>query len=382
MAMDQGKDKGALLAAVRATRPRDWVPSAVAWWCREALDLLPQRIAAALAPVGRARLLVDRSESGLRLRLDDPRSGTDVCETAAPEQVAVAIAAMLKRHDLDRRDVDLGLRLPEESVFRRDLMLPREARDAIDTIVPQDLLRRTPFKAEDIYCDHLTATSPDGRIAVRQWVTRRHHVQQAADQLGLAVAQLAFVVFGDDRASPAIRLARPITGRKTSTVAIAALGCLAVLLGTGIAVLTFARQQATLDRLDAEIVVARKDAERVRVLVDQLRERRTTLSRLRLQRSEVPGLIDVWDEASRILPKHSWLTELRLVEGANPRSTSVTMTGFSAAAPSLINMLGGSRLFVDAALTSPVAMDPIENRERFSLQARIRVPDAFKEVAP
>ncbi|WP_315787738.1 MULTISPECIES: PilN domain-containing protein, partial [unclassified Bradyrhizobium] len=86
--------------------------------------------------------------------------------------------------------------------------------------------------------------------------------------------------------------------------------------------------------------------------------------------------------ASRILPKHSWLTELRLVEGANPRSATVTMTGFSAAAPSLINTLGKSRLFVDAALTSPVAMDPIENRERFSLQARIRVPDAIKEVAP
>jgi general secretion pathway protein L len=382
MAMDQNRGLGALLAAVRAGRPRDWAQSAVAWWCREALDLLPPRIAAALAPAGRARLLVDRSESGLRLRLDDPRLGTGVWETADPEQVAVAITAMLRRHDLDRRDVDLGLRLPEESVFRRDFMLPREAMDAIDTIVPQDLLRRTPFKAEDIYCDHLTATSPDGRIAVRQWVTRRHHVQEAADQLGLAVAQLAFVVFGDDLASPAIRLARPITGRKASTVAIAALGCLAVLLGTGIAVLTFARQQATLDRLDAEIVVARKDAERVRVLVDQLRERRTTLSRLRLQRSEVPGLIDVWDEASRILPKHSWLTELRLVEGANPRSASVTMTGFSAAAPSLINTLGGSRLFVDAALTSPVAMDPIESRERFSLQARIRVPDTFKEVAP
>jgi len=382
MAMDQSKDKGALLAAVRATRPRDRVQSAVAWWCREALDLLPQRIAAALAPAGRARLMVGPSESGLRLRLDDPRSGMDVCETAGSEQAAVAIASMLKRHGLDRGDADLGLRLPEESVFCRDLALPREARGAIDTIVPQDLLRRTPFKAEDIYCDHLTATSPDGRLAVRQWVTRRHHVQQAADRLGLAVAQLAFVVFGDDQASPSIRLARPPAARKTSTVAIAALGCLAVLLGTGIAVLTFIRQQATLDRLDAEIVVARKNAERVRARVDQLRERRTTLSRLRLQRSEVPGLIDVWDEASRILPKHSWLTELRLVEGANLQSPSITMTGFSAAAPSLINTLGESKLFVDAALTSPVAMDPIESRERFSLQAKLRVPDAFREGAP
>ncbi|WP_244440702.1 PilN domain-containing protein [Bradyrhizobium oligotrophicum] len=371
-----------MLATVRAARPRDWAQSAAAWWCREAVDLLPQRFVAALAPAGRPRLLVDRDDTGIRLQLNDPRSGVQAGETTHAGEVTAAIASILQRHGLDRRDVDLGLRLPEESVFRRELMLPPEAKGAIDTIVPQNLLRRTPFKAEDIYCDHLTATSPDGRIAVRQWVTRRHHVQQAADQLGLAVAHIDFVVFGDDQTSPSIRLARPAAARKTSTVAIAVLGALAVLLGSSIAVLTFARQQATLARLDAEIVVARKGAERVRVLVDQLRERRTALSRLRLQRSEVPGLIDVWDEASRILPKHSWLTELRLVEGANPRSATVTMTGFSAAAPSLINTLGGSRLFVDAALTSPVAMDTIENRERFSLQARIRVPDAIKEVAP
>ncbi len=380
--MHESKDRGALLATVRAARPRDWAQSAAAWWCREAVDLLPQRFVAALAPAGRPRLLVDRDDTGIRLQLNDPRSGVQAVETTHAGEVTAAIASILQRHGLDRRDVDLGLRLPEESVFRRELMLPPEAKGAIDTIVPQDLLRRTPFKAEDIYCDHSTATSPDGRIAVRQWVTRRHHVQQAADQLGLAVAHIDFVVFGDDQTSPSIRLARPAASRKTSTVAIAVLGALAVLLGSGIAVLTFARQQATLDRLEAEIVVARKGAERVRVLVDQLRERRTALSRLRLQRGEVPGLIDVWDEASRILPKHSWLTELRLVEGANPRSATVTMTGFSAAAPSLINTLGGSRLFVDAALTSPVAMDPIENRERFSLQARIRVPDAIKEVAP
>ncbi|WP_315769814.1 MULTISPECIES: PilN domain-containing protein [unclassified Bradyrhizobium] len=380
--MQESKDKGALLATVRAASPRDWAQSAFAWWCREAVDLLPQRFVAALAPAGRPRLLVDRDDMEVRLRLHDPRSGVQAGETTHAGKVTTAIASMLQRHGLDRRDVDLGLRLPADSVFGRDLVLPREAKGAIDTIVPQDLLRRTPFKAEDIYCDHVTATSPDGRIAVRQWVTRRHHVKLAADQLGLAVAQIDFVVFGDDQASPSIRLTRPVAARKTSTVVIAVLGTLAVLLGSGIAALTFARQQATLDRLDAEIVVARKGAERVRVLVDQLREQRTTLSRLRLQRSEVPGLIDVWDEASRILPKHSWLTELRIVEGPNLRSASVTMTGFSAAAPSLINTLAGSKLFADAALTSPVAMDPIESRERFSLQARIRVPDAFKEVAP
>ncbi|MGJ4946774.1 PilN domain-containing protein [Bradyrhizobium sp. HKCCYLS20291] len=165
-------------------------------------------------------------------------------------------------------------------------------------------------------------------------------------------------------------------------MAIIALCCLAAVLGLALGGLTYVRQQAALDQLDAEIAVARRSAERVRGAMDQLRERRTALSRLRLQKSELPGLIDVWNETTRIIPRHSWLTELRLAEAANGRGASVTMTGFSAAAPSLVNILDESRIFVDAALTSPVAMDPIEGRERFSLQARLRVPDGPKEIKP
>jgi general secretion pathway protein L len=120
----------------------------------------------------------------------------------------------------------------------------------------------------------------------------------------------------------------------------------------------------------------------VRATVEQLRERRTTLTRLRLLRSESPGFLDVWGEATRNLPRHSWRTELRLTEGANARGAAVTLTGFSVAAPSLVSIFDGSKLFVDAALTSPVAVDPIEGRERFSLQAKVRVPDAVKVVMP
>ncbi|MFC5321753.1 PilN domain-containing protein [Bradyrhizobium oligotrophicum] len=324
--------------------------------------------------------MVDLGATGCRLRLSDPRIGMDISETSPEESVTTAMAALVKRHGLDRADVELGLRLPEQSVFRRDIVLPAEARNAIDTIVPQDLLRRTPFRAEDIYSDYVSSAAPDGRVAVRQWVTRRQHVQQRADELGLPADQITFVEFGADEAAPTIRLARKPTARQPLRIAIAALCCSAVILAGGLAALTYVRQQAALDRLDAEIMVARRNAERVRTMVEQLRERRTTLSRLRLQRSELPGLIDVWDEATRILPRHSWLTELRLTEGANARGTTVTLTGFSAAAPSLVSIFDGSKLFVDAALTSPVAMDPIEGRERFSLQARVRLPDALKEA--
>ncbi|CCD93739.1 hypothetical protein BRAO375_2770014 [Bradyrhizobium sp. ORS 375] len=368
---------GALLTATRAARPGELIQRIAGWWRAEFINLLPSRLAAVLFVAGRPRLVLVRRDGGVSLRLTDPRAGLDTSETSSMEPEA-AISALLTRHGLDRHEVALGLRLPETSVYRRDILLPPEARGAVDSIVPQDLLRRTPFKADDIYSDHAASTAADGRIAVQQWVTRRQHVKEAADQVGMSLEQIRFVVFGD--AAPTIRLAREAEGRQPYRVALAALCCSAVLLAGMVAGLTYVRQQAALDRLESDIAVARRSAERVRATMEQLRERRTALARLRLQRHEQPGLIDVWDEVTRLLPAHSWLTELRLTEGANARSVSVTLTGFSTAAPSLVGIFDGSKLFVDAALTSPVAMDPIEGRERFSLQTRVRMPDAAKEA--
>ncbi|CCE00694.1 hypothetical protein BRAS3809_3630002 [Bradyrhizobium sp. STM 3809] len=361
---------------MRTVRPGELMQRAASWWCAELLDLLPSRVAAWLSATGQPRIVLERREGALRLRLTDPRSRLAVSAISSLDAEA-AIAALLTRHGLDRRDVALGLSLPEAGMFSRDIVLPAEARGAIDAIVPQDLLRRTPFKAEDIYSDHAAGATVDGRVAVRQWVTRRRTVQEAADQLGLQVAQIGFVVFGD--AAPTIRLASNAPGRRPASIWLAALCCSAVLLAGALAGLTYVRQQAALDQLDADLVVARRNAEQVRAIMEQLRERRTTLSRLRLQRYAQPGLIDIWNEATRLLPAHSWLTELRLAEGTQAPSLSVTLTGFSTAAPSLVGIFDTSKLFVDAALTSPVAMDPIEGRERFSLQATVRMPDAAKE---
>ncbi len=123
--------------------------------------------------------------------------------------------------------------------------------------------------------------------------------------------------------------------------------------------------------------------------IDRFRERPTdrvrrvtrALLRLRLQRSETPGVIDLWEEATRVLPSHSWLTEFRLVETVGKREEQIAILGFSNAAPSLVGIIDGSPLFFDAALTSSIAFDAAEGRERFALQAKVKMPDVFKEAA-
>jgi general secretion pathway protein L len=75
------------------------------------------------------------------------------------------------------------------------------------------------------------------------------------------------------------------------------------------------------------------------------------------------------------------LTEFRLAETSGKREQQVAMVGFSGAAPSLVGIFDGSRLLFDAALTSPVAFDAVEGRERFALQAKVRRPAVLKEAA-
>ncbi|OIQ69386.1 hypothetical protein GALL_490160 [mine drainage metagenome] len=81
-----------------------------------------------------------------------------------------------------------------------------------------------------------------------------------------------------------------------------------------------------------------------------------------------------------MLPSHAWLTEFRLLETAGKREEQVAISGFSNAAPSLVGIVDSSPLFFDAALTSPIAFDSTEGRERFALQAKVKMPDILKEA--
>jgi general secretion pathway protein L len=299
--------------------------------------------------------------------------------------VLAEIDRILLSRGLKRKDADIGLRLPADSVFRRQLLLPAEAVDAIETIVAQDLAKKTPFKPEDIYCDHMVVERAGGNgITVSQWITRRQYVQQALLALGIDIEQLAFVVFDGFAAEqpvPFINLrARQRSSQPWHRKATLALCCSAFVLAIFAGGLKYWQQQKTIARLDEQIAATRSKAQQVRTLVDQLQERKNVLVRLRLQRSEMPGLIDLWEETTRVLPSDSWLTEFRFEQAAGKREEQVTISGFSSAAPGLVGIVDSSPLFFDAALTSSIAFDATEGRERFALQAKVRIPDLLKEA--
>ena len=118
-----------------------------------------------------------------------------------------------------------------------------------------------------------------------------------------------------------------------------------------------------------------------RKAIDDLEKKQKILAGLRARKHERPGLIDLWEEATRVLPSHSWVTELRLMEIGGNQEQQLVLTGFSATATQLVGMIDRSPLFADVALTAPIALDPIEGRERFALQAKIKKPGLQREAS-
>jgi len=355
-------------------------------WLREFLALFPPAVARWLVASGRGSLVVDAEGDAIALRLVGNGGQALACERVARADYGpAAIDAFLQGHRLARKDVALGVRLSPAHVFCRTLTLPIEAMRSLDRIVEQDLMSRTPFRRQDIYCDHASARDAAGKIAVRQWVARRDIVEDAVAAAGLDLDAVAFVDAGTsiDAAVPPPRIAlRPdAAGRKSRIAAAAtALAASAVMLALVAGGLTYWRQGLTLDDLGAKVSGARAKAQRVRDAVDKLERKQAALLRLRSHKADQPGLLDAWEEATRILPSHSWLTELRLAESSD-KQPQVSMTGFSTAAPSLVGIIDQSPLFADASLTAPIALDPAEQRERFSLQAKLKRPEPIRRAS-
>jgi len=80
----------------------------------------------------------------------------------------------------------------------------------------------------------------------------------------------------------------------------------------------------------------------------------------------VPGSLAAWDELSRVIPDHTFLTEVRVAGGA------ITLSGVSSDAARLVRILDGSRLFTGATLVGPITPDANEQRDRFRMSLKLR----------
>jgi general secretion pathway protein L len=347
-------------------------------WLREFLALFPTPIAAWLVGGGSKTLSLICEQDIVQLQLRDDGGRIWASRSASHAEFSPAlIDDFLRSQKLDPKDVALAVQLPAHSFFERSIILPIEAAELIDEIVAQDLQRKTPFQLDDIHCDHIVTKSLESnKLLVSQWVIQREFVRNAVDVLGVGLDAVTFVEadgeFANPGSRPTIALDRSRNGGKSPlrrpARALAISAILLILVDGG---LKFFRQQSTLDDLAVQIAAVRPKAQEVRSALNALEQKRLVLLRIESRKQSTARLLDIWQETTRLLPSHSWLTELGLSQVAGGRGQRITMSGFSSAASSLVGLIDSSPLFADAALTSPIASDSSEGRERFSLQAKV-----------
>lgn len=347
------------------------------WWLREFLALFPERVAQWLTGSGRVTLLLAQDEAFMELRLRSSGGAQlDGTCVARNEYTAASIDDFLRRNKLMRSDVTIAVTLQPEKFFKRKLVLPRQAGNAVEGIVARDLAEKTPFRLENIYYDYAIVQEAD-KLTVTQQLAKRDTVEAAAIALGIEVSDIGFLDAATQREDaarePAITLHRDRSERtlwaRRAALALAGSAVLLALTADGI---DYWRQQSALDALGPQIAKTRRQAQEVRDAFAKLEHRQNSFSHLLARKRQAPALLDIWEEVTRLVPNDSWLTELHVNNTSPSQDYSVAVSGFSIAAAKLVVVFDRSPLFHDAALTTAIALDPTEQRERFALQALVR----------
>ena len=252
--------------------------------------------------------------------------------------------------------------LERDLFFLRHLSVPKAALDALPNILEQDVLRRTPFDISEIWHAGISAGPGDGAVlSMSHWIVRRDRAEAALAELGLGVNDIDFLAIQDANAEAMPVISFGATANDDPEWAVRAIRILfvsaLVAIALGLAVFECG-QSSVATGLETSLSEARHgryggagglnpDARLLAMKAD-------------------PGILEIWNELSRLLPDQSFLNEVRIADG------TVTISGFSANAARLVRTIDQSPMFSGAALAAAITPDATEHKDRFSIKFRVR----------
>jgi general secretion pathway protein L len=343
-----------------------------AWWGDELAELVPAALRRwALREAKRSVLavedgsLVHYEESGGKLA----RRGEAILPLGEAAHDLAGLAALGRRSG-----GPVGIRLPRSACLIRRIELPAAARRDFDRILKLDLERSTPFRVQDIYCDHVVEDGParNGKIWVRQIVVKRELLDPIMRRLAAGGIAVDFADCWDEAGKQALpvdllRAARhePTSERHRLSPAVILAVCAFVLAGSAVAI-GLARYEAALQSLEAETDAAKAKALAVRRSLTGVEASLGQVSELRRLKTARPPAIRVLDELTRLLPDGAWVNYLK-IEG-----DAVEVTIVAPATGELLPLFERSPLFAAATLTAPVTYDAAGQSERATVRMMLR----------
>jgi len=335
------------------------------WWRKELVGLLPEGLRRTVSLRGRRLVLsVEGSELVAREGV-----GTELEQVARHDLASVAIEP---DGDAERsRAAEVVYCLPASEVLVRRIDLPVAAQENLREVLAFEMDRQTPFSAGQVYYDFRVVGRDRrrNRLEVKLVVAPRQTVDQELarlDRLGYR-PDVVSVAGDDDECVGVVNLLPPErrSNRRGPGRLNLALGAVVVVLLAAVLGLPLVQKEQAIAGLRPQLDAARKEAEAARAL----REATDTLeAQARFLIEKKRGsllLLQVLNEATRILPDDTWVQRLEM------RGDELQIFGESKGAALLIPLLESSPLFENVRFRSPVTQVPRGEGERFHVSAVI-----------
>ena len=331
------------------------------WWMNELRDCSPQAWRHVLQAQIETRLFIWSDNGTIVCHLMTP-SGLQERRFQAAGLGRVQVDDWLAESRCERDAVQIGVALESDLFFQREFKLPRSELDALKRILAQEVVHRTPFQLADIWHGVTPdGTSNDGVAGFRHWIIPKDRAEAELARLGLQASEVDFIAVKPKVGAPIavvpLRESRrddpPWVRRTTRGLAVA------LLVATMTGLLAFEWWQSSrAAALEDELYEAKQGV--------QLGQQGAGSPVRLLSLKAVPGNLAAWDELSRVLPDHTFLTEVRVAAG------TLTLSGLSSDAARLVRILDDSRLFTGATLMGPITPDATERRDRFRISLKLR----------
>jgi general secretion pathway protein L len=271
------------------------------------------------------------------------------------------------------RGKSASIMLRPDHFLLRPLELPQRAAEFLDGVVRAQIDRLTPWSPADAaFGWSRPRDAGTERIAVTVAATARTLIEPYVDALialGARKVTVSTALPGSDGASAPINVFEQ-TVRGTLDMARVRRAVVALLLVAAFAAgASFVASAAMTSGLEArQIELARRIFDR-RAAIRSGRERADVASTpqrmLERRKYENPSTVIVLEALSRLLPDHTYATELR-IEGDTLRLIGITRD-----APSLIRLIEQNPLFTRATFFAPTTRSSSDPGERFHIEAHI-----------
>jgi len=364
--------------SIRASSPAGRLANFWRWWIGELANLVPERISRLGGGVRAPLLAVE----GDVVRLLEPRG------SAAGEEATVllssldeargkaAVRALLERAGETRARARLALGR-DEALVRR-VTLPAATEENLAQVLAFEMDRLTPFKAEDVYFDYrvISRDPGAGQVLVQVAIARRDLVDTLVSKLRSLGVSVQGVAVRDDVGHPAAPLdlmPRELRGERESsrerTIQGLLLGTVAVLLVIALFLPVWQKRE-TVIALHPLLAKAKQAAEATDAIARELERQVGDYNFLLAKKHGTQPVLAFMEEISRLLPDHTWLSQLDVRTTGKTREVSIA--GETASASKLIEILEQSTLLQNAAPRGSVTRGSQPGLERFQITAEAR----------